>query len=113
MVVFAFFTITFVVMILYMKSSTLERFRRSGLGVISPSRTYDFLVRSLLDGERVDFYVLKCPFFDEFLQFLSTNNYGILVFTVGIEEYTSLPWTRRVVGPTRRVETGSGTHLTP
>ncbi|CAI9279519.1 unnamed protein product [Lactuca saligna] len=57
---------------------------------VSPPGTYDFLVRPLLDGERVDFYVLKRPFVDEFLQFLSTNNYEIVVFTAGIEEYASL-----------------------
>ncbi|KAL4585751.1 hypothetical protein LXL04_010376 [Taraxacum kok-saghyz] len=57
---------------------------------LSPPERYDFLVRPLLDGERVDFYVLKRPFVDEFLQFLSTNNYEIVVFTAGIEQYASL-----------------------
>ncbi|KAK9051628.1 hypothetical protein SSX86_028256 [Deinandra increscens subsp. villosa] len=58
-------------------------------GLIRPVN-YDFVVKPLLDGERIVFYVLKRPFVDEFLQFLSENNFEIVVFTAGIEEYASL-----------------------
>nr|XP_043626909.1 carboxy-terminal domain RNA polymerase II polypeptide A small phosphatase 1 [Erigeron canadensis] len=53
-------------------------------------RNFDFVVKPLLDGERVDFYVLKRPFVDDFLEFLSQNGYEIVVFTAGIQEYASL-----------------------
>lgn len=56
----------------------------------SPPGSYDFVVKPLLDGERVGFYVLKRPFVDEFLHFLSRNNFEIVIFTAGIEEYASL-----------------------
>lgn len=49
---------------------------------------YDFIVRPMIDGERVDFFVLKRPFVEEFLEFLS-NKFEIVVFTAGIEEYAS------------------------
>ncbi|KAL8217903.1 hypothetical protein R6Q57_021276 [Mikania cordata] len=58
-------------------------------GLIRP-KNYDFVVKPLLDGERVCFYVLKRPFVDEFLRFLSENGFEIVVFTAGIEEYASL-----------------------
>ncbi|KAK1424846.1 hypothetical protein QVD17_20185 [Tagetes erecta] len=58
-------------------------------GLIRP-RNYDFVVKPLLDGERVVFYVTKRPFVDEFLEFLSENGFEIVVFTAGIEEYASL-----------------------
>ncbi|KAI3743723.1 hypothetical protein L1987_56788 [Smallanthus sonchifolius] len=58
-------------------------------GLIRPSH-YDFVVKPLLDGERVTFYVLKRPFVDEFLRFLRENDFEIVVFTAGIEEYASL-----------------------
>ena len=49
---------------------------------------YDFIVRLVIDGERVNFFVLKRPFMEEFLEFLS-NKFDIVVFTAGIEEYAS------------------------
>ena len=57
---------------------------------LPPPGGYDFVVRPLLDGERVTFYVVKRPFVDEFLEFLSVNVFEIVVFTAGIEEYASL-----------------------
>ncbi|CAI9755185.1 unnamed protein product [Fraxinus pennsylvanica] len=54
-----------------------------------PPEKYDFIVRPVLDGEKVEFYVLKRPFVDEFLEFLS-QRFEIVVFTAGIEEYASL-----------------------
>ncbi|KAJ0682351.1 putative protein-serine/threonine phosphatase [Helianthus annuus] len=58
-------------------------------GLIRP-RNYDFVVKPLLDGERVTFYVTKRPFVDEFLRFLSESGFEIVVFTAGIKEYASL-----------------------
>lgn len=55
---------------------------------IPPDR-YDFVVRPVIDGEKAEFYVLKRPFVDEFLSFLS-DKFEIVVFTAGIEEYASL-----------------------
>ena len=49
---------------------------------------YDFIVRLVIDGERVNFFVLKRPFVEEFLEFLR-NKFEIVVFTAGIEEYAS------------------------
>ncbi|GJT26969.1 RNA-directed DNA polymerase, eukaryota, reverse transcriptase zinc-binding domain protein [Tanacetum coccineum] len=57
---------------------------------LPPPGGYDFVVRPLLDGERVTFYVVKRPFVDEFLEFLSVSGFEIVVFTAGIEEYASL-----------------------
>ncbi|KAL2467341.1 Haloacid dehalogenase-like hydrolase (HAD) superfamily protein [Abeliophyllum distichum] len=54
-----------------------------------PPEKYDFIVRPVLDGEKVEFYVLKRPFVDEFLDFLS-QRFEIVVFTAGIKEYASL-----------------------
>ncbi|KAL6542755.1 hypothetical protein OROHE_010275 [Orobanche hederae] len=54
-----------------------------------PPAKYDFVVRPLIDGERVEFFVLKRPFVDDFLNFLS-QKFEIVIFTAGIEEYASL-----------------------
>ncbi|RAL50316.1 hypothetical protein DM860_007990 [Cuscuta australis] len=54
-----------------------------------PPEKYDFAVRPVIDGERVDFYILKRPFVDEFLESLS-KKFEIVVFTAGIKEYASL-----------------------
>ncbi|CAH9055533.1 unnamed protein product [Cuscuta europaea] len=54
-----------------------------------PPEKYDFVVRPVLDGDRVEFYVLKRPFVDEFLESLS-KKFEIVVFTAGIKEYASL-----------------------
>ncbi|GER26010.1 CTD small phosphatase-like protein [Striga asiatica] len=39
---------------------------------------------------KVEFFVLKRPFVDEFLSFLSRSSFEIVIFTAGIEEYASL-----------------------
>lgn len=54
-----------------------------------PPERYDFVVRPVIDGEKSEFYVLKRPFVDEFLAYLSAR-FEIVVFTAGIEEYASL-----------------------
>ncbi|KAA8515044.1 hypothetical protein F0562_018169 [Nyssa sinensis] len=54
-----------------------------------PPEKYDFIVRPVIDGEKVNFYVLKRPFVDELLEALS-RKFEIVVFTAGIEEYASL-----------------------
>lgn len=54
-----------------------------------PPERYDFVVRPVIDGEKSEFYVLKRPFVDEFLAYLS-ERFEIVVFTAGIEEYASL-----------------------
>lgn len=54
-----------------------------------PPERYDFVVRPVIDGEKAEFYVLKRPFVDEFLAYLS-GKFEIVVFTAGIEEYASL-----------------------
>nr|GME14502.1 probable C-terminal domain small phosphatase [Ipomoea batatas] len=54
-----------------------------------PPENYDFVVRPVIDGEIVEFFVLKRPFVDEFLETLS-KKFEIVVFTAGIKEYASL-----------------------
>lgn len=54
-----------------------------------PPERYDFVVRPVIEGEKAEFYVLKRPFVDEFLAYLS-GKFEIVVFTAGIEEYASL-----------------------
>ncbi|KAL8511713.1 hypothetical protein ACS0TY_018224 [Phlomoides rotata] len=54
-----------------------------------PPEKYDFVVRPVIDGQKAEFYVLKRPFVDEFLMFLS-QRFEIVVFTAGIEEYASV-----------------------
>ncbi|XP_042064509.1 probable C-terminal domain small phosphatase [Salvia splendens] len=54
-----------------------------------PPERYDFVVRPVIDGEKSEFYVLKRPFVDEFLSYLS-EKFEIVIFTAGIEEYASL-----------------------
>ncbi|KAG8365575.1 hypothetical protein BUALT_Bualt18G0119700 [Buddleja alternifolia] len=54
-----------------------------------PPEKYDFVVRPVIEGEKVEFYVLKRPFVDEFLKFLS-EKFEVVVFTAGIEAYASL-----------------------
>ncbi|PWA79660.1 Dullard phosphatase domain, eukaryotic [Artemisia annua] len=52
---------------------------------ITPPINYDFLVTF---GREVA-YVTKRPFFDEFLQYINQNNFEVLIFTAGSEEYAS------------------------
>ncbi|CAN4105665.1 unnamed protein product [Withania somnifera] len=54
-----------------------------------PPEKYDFIVRPVIDGHRVEFYVLKRPFLDELLEFLS-EKFEVVVFTAGLREYASL-----------------------
>ncbi|KAF5943437.1 hypothetical protein HYC85_017514 [Camellia sinensis] len=54
-----------------------------------PPENYHFVVRPVIDGTKADFYVLKRPFVDELLEFLS-QKFEIVVFTAGLEEYASL-----------------------
>ena len=54
-----------------------------------PPERYDFVVQPVIDGARVDFYVSKRPFVDEFLEFLS-EKFELVVFTAALEEYASL-----------------------
>lgn len=49
---------------------------------------YDFMVRPMINGQRINFYVLKRPFVDELLETLS-EKYEIVVFTAGLKEYAS------------------------
>ncbi|KAL1567442.1 protein-serine/threonine phosphatase [Salvia divinorum] len=53
-----------------------------------PPERYDFVVRPVIDGQKSEFYVLKRPFVDEFLAYLS-DKFEIVIFTAGIEEYAS------------------------
>ncbi|KAL6991286.1 protein-serine,threonine phosphatase [Sarracenia purpurea var. burkii] len=50
---------------------------------------YDFVVRPIIDGVKVDFYVLKRPFVDELLEFVG-KRFEVVIFTAGLEEYASL-----------------------
>ncbi|CAN4082178.1 unnamed protein product [Withania somnifera] len=54
-----------------------------------PPEKYDFIVRPVIEGHKVEFYVLKRPFLDEFLEFLS-EKFEVVVFTAGLKEYASL-----------------------
>lgn len=54
-----------------------------------PPENYDFIVRPVIDGARVNFYVLKRPFVEKFLDFLG-EKFEVVIFTAGIEEYAKL-----------------------
>ncbi|KAL5576992.1 hypothetical protein UlMin_018691 [Ulmus minor] len=54
-----------------------------------PPERFDFVVRPRIDGEAMNFYVLKRPGVDEFLESLGAN-YEVVVFTAGLREYASL-----------------------
>ncbi|GKE60195.1 Dullard phosphatase domain containing protein, eukaryotic, partial [Tanacetum coccineum] len=53
---------------------------------ITPPINYDFLVTF---GVKEAVYVTERPFVDEFLQYLSQNNFEVVIFTAGTEEYAS------------------------
>lgn len=38
-----------------------------------PPGRYDFVVKPVIDGDKVEFFVLKRPFVDELLEFLSKD----------------------------------------
>lgn len=54
-----------------------------------PPEKFDFVVRPLINGERMNFYVLKRPGLDRFLRRIS-ERYEVVVFTAGLKEYASL-----------------------
>ncbi|KAH7568718.1 hypothetical protein ACOSP7_011746 [Xanthoceras sorbifolium] len=54
-----------------------------------PPKRFDFIVRPRIDGEMMNFYVLKRPGVDAFLESIS-EKYEVVVFTAGLKEYASL-----------------------
>ncbi|KAA0052598.1 hypothetical protein IC582_017803 [Cucumis melo] len=54
-----------------------------------PPKKFDFVVRPRIDGEILNFYVLKRPGVDQFLEALA-DKFEIVVFTAGLKEYASL-----------------------
>ncbi|KAJ8761958.1 hypothetical protein K2173_006560 [Erythroxylum novogranatense] len=54
-----------------------------------PPQKFDFVVRPKIDGEFMNFYVLKRPGVDTFLEALAAK-YEVVVFTAGLKEYASL-----------------------
>ncbi|EEF40131.1 carboxy-terminal domain RNA polymerase II polypeptide A small phosphatase 1 [Ricinus communis] len=54
-----------------------------------PPHVFDFVVRPNIDGEFMNFYVLKRPGVDEFLEALAAK-YEVVVFTAGLKAYASL-----------------------
>jgi len=54
-----------------------------------PPERFDFVVRPVIDGEPMDFYVLKRPGVDEFLEALASK-YEVVVFTAALKEYASM-----------------------
>lgn len=54
-----------------------------------PPEKFDFVIRPRIDGIELDFYVLKRPGVDEFLEKLG-DKYEVVVFTAGLREYASL-----------------------
>ncbi|KAK4858676.1 hypothetical protein QYF36_020346 [Acer negundo] len=54
-----------------------------------PPKRFDFTVRPRIDGEIMNFYVIKRPGVDAFLESIS-EKYEVVVFTAGLKEYASL-----------------------
>ncbi|KAF3451333.1 hypothetical protein FNV43_RR07428 [Rhamnella rubrinervis] len=54
-----------------------------------PPERFDFVVRPRIEGEVLNYYVLKRPGVDEFLEALA-DRYEVVVFTAGLKEYASL-----------------------
>ncbi|XP_027338168.1 probable C-terminal domain small phosphatase [Abrus precatorius] len=54
-----------------------------------PPEHFDFVVRPVIDGEVMDFYVLKRPGVDEFLESLA-KKFEVVVFTAALKEYASM-----------------------
>ncbi|QCD76905.1 probable C-terminal domain small phosphatase [Vigna unguiculata] len=54
-----------------------------------PPENFDFVVRPVIDGQPMDFYVVKRPGVDEFLETLASK-YEIVVFTAALREYASM-----------------------
>ncbi|XVF25587.1 hypothetical protein REPUB_Repub13aG0224800 [Reevesia pubescens] len=55
---------------------------------LEPPPRYDFSVSRIMDGATINFYVLKRPGVDEFLEIIS-KEYEVVVFTAGHEAYAS------------------------
>ncbi|KAH1048470.1 hypothetical protein J1N35_039254 [Gossypium stocksii] len=55
----------------------------------TPPPNYDFMIRPTIEGVTMNFYVLKRPGVDEFLEAIS-KKYEVVVFTAGLEQYASL-----------------------
>ncbi|KAK4770740.1 hypothetical protein SAY87_031272 [Trapa incisa] len=54
-----------------------------------PPEKFDFIVRPTINGERLNFYVLKRPGVDKFLQAIS-ERFEVVIFTADLKEYASL-----------------------
>ncbi|KAK4794011.1 hypothetical protein SAY86_012005 [Trapa natans] len=54
-----------------------------------PPENFDFIVRPMINGERLNFYVLKRPGVDRFLRAIS-QSFEVVIFTAGLKEYASL-----------------------
>ncbi|WCJ27264.1 Haloacid dehalogenase-like hydrolase (HAD) superfamily protein [Euphorbia peplus] len=52
-------------------------------------QVFDFVVRPVIDGEVMNFYVLKRPGLQEFLESMA-EKFELVVFTAGLREYASL-----------------------
>ncbi|KAK4271754.1 hypothetical protein QN277_020397 [Acacia crassicarpa] len=50
---------------------------------------FDFVVRPRIDGVMMNFYVLKRPGVDEFLEYLASK-FEVVVFTAALKEYASM-----------------------
>ncbi|KAK4259533.1 hypothetical protein QN277_005856 [Acacia crassicarpa] len=65
-----------------------------------PPQRFDFVVRPLIDGDIMNFYVLKRPGMEDFLESLAAK-YEVVVFTASLEVYASLVLDR--VDPNQRI----------
>ncbi|KAI3407749.1 uncharacterized protein J3R85_020784, partial [Psidium guajava] len=54
-----------------------------------PPEKFDFVVQPSINGERLNFYVLKRPGVDDFLRVMSAK-FELVIFTAGLREYASL-----------------------
>ncbi|KAL3741626.1 hypothetical protein ACJRO7_017137 [Eucalyptus globulus] len=54
-----------------------------------PPEKFDFVVQPTINGERLNFYVLKRPGVDDFLRVMSAK-FELVIFTAGVKEYASL-----------------------
>ncbi|CAJ2658773.1 unnamed protein product [Trifolium pratense] len=54
-----------------------------------PPCRFDFVVRPIIDGAPMDFYVVKRPGIDELLESLASR-FEIVIFTAALKEYASL-----------------------
>lgn len=54
-----------------------------------PPEKFDFVVRSRIHDEILNFYMVKHPGLDQFIQALA-GKFEIVMFTTGLKEYASL-----------------------